>query len=174
MNSPTRGATCRPASMRADEGGYVVAPYAVLADGRCYKSAPGAPDLIAAFKAGSIPHVPQGVVDLIQARKQKGSKADSGPATGTSGIREKQLRARRAGRLQRRAGRSSARPTQRDAECLAYRLGRMVARGWIERAEVEAALTEAIVGKRLHRGRRCGCGRCNAAIRHRCRHEKPA
>ena len=55
-------------------GGYVVAPYAVLPDGRRYKSVPGAPDLIAAFKAGSIPHVPQGVVDLIQARKQKAKR----------------------------------------------------------------------------------------------------
>ena len=93
-------------------GGYVVAPYAVLPDGRRYKSVPGAPDLIAAFKAGSIPHVPQGVVDLIQARKQKRQQGGQRSGFRNQQHPREQLRARRTGRLQRRAGRSRARPTQ--------------------------------------------------------------
>src|SRR5262245_8982605 len=52
-------------------GGYVISPYAVFADGRQYKAVPGTPDLIEAFKAGTIPHVPQGIVDLIKANKHE-------------------------------------------------------------------------------------------------------
>ena len=44
-----------------------------------------------------------------------------------------QLRARRAGRLQRRAGRSSARQTQRDAECHCLP-ARPHGRAWLDRA----------------------------------------
>jgi Bifunctional DNA primase/polymerase, N-terminal len=36
-------------------GGYVISPYAVLANGKRYFTCPGTPDLIAAFQAGSIP-----------------------------------------------------------------------------------------------------------------------
>ena len=50
-------------------GGYTICPYAVLPDGRRYRAVKDTPDLIAAYRAGSIPHVPQGIVDLIQARK---------------------------------------------------------------------------------------------------------
>jgi hypothetical protein len=52
-------------------GGYVICPYATLSDSRQYKAVPGTPDLISAYKAGTIPHVPQGIVDLIQADDQK-------------------------------------------------------------------------------------------------------
>ena len=56
-------------------GGYVIAPYAVLPDGRRYRTVPGAPDLIAAFKAGTIPHVPQGIVDLIHPPRHENQQA---------------------------------------------------------------------------------------------------
>ena len=125
-------------------GRITIAPYAVLPDGRRYKSVTGAPDLIAAFKAGSIPHVPQGVVDLIQARKQKqNGKVDSGSTASTS-IRESSyaLAALEGCSAELAAAASGQRNETLNA--IAYRLGRMVARGWIERSEVETALTEAM------------------------------
>ena len=98
-------------------GGYVVAPYAVLADGRRYKSV--------ARCAGSHCGI-QGRLDPARAagrgRSDPGAKAKRQQGGQRPGYRNQQhpreqLRARRAGRLQRRAGRGRARPTQRDAEC---------------------------------------------------------
>ena len=141
-------------------------------DGRHYKSAPGAPDLISAFKADSIPHVPQGVVDLIQARKQKGNKATAAatePAASAKAVtRSPRWKVAAPSWLQQR------RRTQRDAErpCLP---ARPHGRAWLDRAgRGRGRADRGLVGKRLHRGRRCGRGRGNAAIRHRCRHEMPA
>src|SRR5262245_59440915 len=67
-------------------GGYVIAPYAVLPDGRCYRAAPGAIDLIKAFKDGSIPHVPPAIVALIEARKRESRQQP--PNSGAAGVRE--------------------------------------------------------------------------------------
>jgi hypothetical protein len=54
-------------------GGYVICPYAVLADGHRYLPVPGSADLIAAFQARSIPQIPQGIVDLIEPRPREAS-----------------------------------------------------------------------------------------------------
>jgi hypothetical protein len=58
-------------------GGYVIAPYAVLPDGRRYQTAPKAPDLISAYKAGTIPPIPEGIVALLEARKTDKARAES-------------------------------------------------------------------------------------------------
>jgi hypothetical protein len=56
-------------------GGYVICPYAHLPDGRCYRTIRNTPDLISAYKANSIPPVPEGIVALIEARKKKNGTA---------------------------------------------------------------------------------------------------
>jgi hypothetical protein len=67
-------------------GGYTIAPYAVLPNGRQY----GTPDLITAVKGQAVPHVPQGIVDLIQARKRRAEPKGNGAGqpSGAATVRE--------------------------------------------------------------------------------------
>ena len=128
-------------------GGYVIAPYAMLPDGRQYRAVPGTPDLIAAYQAGTIPHVPQGVVDLIKARKQTQAREQqqTEKANGTAGgVREQ---AYAAAALEGCAAElaAAARGSRNELlNRLAFRLGRMIVRGWLERAAVESNLIGAM------------------------------
>jgi Bifunctional DNA primase/polymerase, N-terminal len=125
-------------------GGYVIAPHATLSDGRCYRPVPGTPDLLSAYKSGTIPHIPQGVVDLIQARKRKRQQAQSETGTGTAGVREKSFaQAALAGCVAELAAAASGERNEM-LNKIAYRLGHMVARGWLERTAVEGALIGAM------------------------------
>jgi hypothetical protein len=120
-------------------GGYTICPYAVLPDGQQYRGIPRTPDLVDAYRAGTVPPIPEGVVSLIQARK--GSKAHIQSTQAKPGIRESAY-----------ADAALEGCTQELAACppgsrnellnkLAYRLGRMVARGWLYREHVEANLS---------------------------------
>jgi hypothetical protein len=126
-------------------GGYVIAPYAILPDGRCYRAIRNTPDLISAYRAGTIPPVPEGIVALIEARKNgKTHSGECEAAKPKPGARERayaeaalvgcteELAARQAG------GRNEL------LNKLAFRLGRMVARGWLYREHVEASLSGAM------------------------------
>ena len=83
-----RADACRPASTLGLRR-LRIAPYAVLPDGRQYRTVPGAPDLIAAFKAGTIPHVPQGIVELIHPPHRENQQAQPSSFNNTAGAREK-------------------------------------------------------------------------------------
>jgi hypothetical protein len=121
-------------------GGYVIAPYAVLPDGRRYRTVPGAPDLIAAFKAGTIPHVPQGIVDLIHPPQRENEQAQPSSFSITAGAREKAFA--QVALQGCTAELAAVAPGGRNEALnkIAYRLGRMTARGWLNRATVEGAL----------------------------------
>jgi hypothetical protein len=124
-------------------GGYTIAPYAVLPDGRRYRAIRDTPDLIAAYEAGTIPAVPQGIVALLEARKTNG-KPDIPSESTKPGIREKAYAlAALEGCTQELA---DAKPGSRNEllNALAYRLGRMIARGWLHREHVEANLSGAM------------------------------
>jgi bifunctional DNA primase/polymerase-like protein len=123
-------------------GGFVIAPCAVLPDGRHYHPVAGKPDLIEAYRAGTVPFVPQGIVDLIQARRKPRKPADAGASD--AGEREKAYaRAALDGCAEELA--ATAKGKRNEAlNALAFRLGRMVGAGWIERTKVEAALTAAM------------------------------
>ena len=126
-------------------GGYVIAPYAVLPDGRRYRVVPNAPDLIAAYQAGTIPAVPEGIVALIEARKkQNGRESESKTDAAKPRIRERcyALAALAACVKELAAAKPGGRNELLNA--LAYRLGRMIARGWLHRAHVEADLIGAM------------------------------
>jgi Bifunctional DNA primase/polymerase, N-terminal len=119
-------------------GGYVICPYATLSDGRRYKSVPGTPDLISAFKAGTIPHVPHGIVDLIQADNQAQTFNTA------AGARERAYaQAALEGCMAELAGTSTGNRNEK-LNALAYRLGRMIARGWLSHTAVEGALLGAM------------------------------
>jgi hypothetical protein len=127
-------------------GGYVIAPYTVLPDGRRYQTVPKAPDLISTYKAGTIPPIPEGIVALLEARKSNRvaeSGADSGgePEQAKPGIRERAYaEAALEGCTQELA---ACAPGKRNEllNALAYRLGRMIACGWLARGRVEADLS---------------------------------
>jgi hypothetical protein len=131
-------------------GGFVVA-YAVLPDNRQYKAAPSAPDLISAYQAGTIPHVPQGIVDLIRARKipadqsapEQPRAAHSGSA-GTADIRETSWAEAALAGCVTELAECAAGGRNETLNSKAYRLGRMVARGWLDRAQVESTLIGAM------------------------------
>jgi len=131
-------------------GGYIVAPYAVLPDGRQYRTVPGTPDLIAAYTAGTIPHVPQGVVDLIKTRKsrpeQPRSDGSHGPGSGAEhpGVREQAYAEAVLEGCAAELAAVAAGGRNETLNKIAYRMGRMIARGWIDRAAVEAALVGAM------------------------------
>jgi putative DNA primase/helicase len=127
-------------------GGYTIAPDAELPGGRGYRRVSGTPDLLAAYQAGTIPHVPESIVDLVRARGKHSTagQQQQQQQRAHAGIRE---RAYADATLDRCAGElAAAAPGGRNelANKVAYRLGRMVARGWIDRAEVEAALLGAL------------------------------
>ena len=123
-------------------GGFVIAPGAVLPDGRHYYAVPEAPDLLAAHKAGAVPHIPAGIVELLGARRTQGEQRQQ--YSKNAGIRE---RAYAEAALEGCAAElaAAARGGRNElANKLAFRMGRMVARGWIDRADVGAALLDAL------------------------------
>ena len=127
-------------------GGYVIAPYAMLPDGRCYRAAAGTPDLITAFKSETIPHVPQGIIDLIQVRKARREQQARTEQTtsAAAGIREQSYAEAALKRCAAELAATTRGKRNQTLNAIAYRLGHMIARGWIDRGQVEAAFTEAM------------------------------
>jgi hypothetical protein len=124
-------------------GGYVICPYAILPDGRRYRGVDGTSDLVIAFRNGTIPHVPQHVVDLIRAFKPRANNWNQENIK-QAGIRERAFaeKALQGCAAELTTAAQGERNTKLNAT--AYRMGRMVARGWLSRSEVEAALLVAM------------------------------
>lgn len=123
-------------------GGYTIAPYAAYCDGRKYQAVSGTPDLISAFKAGTIPHVPQGIVDLIRANKHDPNPEQT--FTGTAGARERAWAQSALEGCMSELLNTGTGGRNDKLNKLAFRLGRMVARGWLTRTAVEGALLGAM------------------------------
>jgi hypothetical protein len=74
-------------------GGYVLAPGAILDDGQYYEGVAGWPNLIEAFTSGSIPIIPQWLIDLIEAQPDgrpslgRPSEARWTPGSPVAGVR---------------------------------------------------------------------------------------
>jgi putative DNA primase/helicase len=124
-------------------GGYVIAPDAVLPNGKGYQTASGTPHLLAAYENGAIPHVPEGIVALIRARKDE---PRNGPTGGEqqAGVRELSYAEAALQGCQEELAVAAPGGRNELANKLAFRMGRMIARGWIGRAEVEDALLSAM------------------------------
>jgi Bifunctional DNA primase/polymerase, N-terminal/Family of unknown function (DUF5906) len=125
-------------------GGFVVAPGAVLPDGRCYAPLAGTPDLVLAFTAKTIPVVPAAIVALVDPprRRAKAQTQHRGPP-------RPRERAYAKAALRRIAGELAATAPGKRNETLnkaAFVLGTMVARDWVTRDEVEDALRAAMEG----------------------------
>jgi hypothetical protein len=124
-------------------GGFVIAPGAVLPDGKGWQSVKGRPLLADAFKAGSIPELPPWLADIIRpTRQSNGDRIDECVGGANSSLRGQ---AYAAAALNGAIVELSAAPTGKRNEtlnALAFRLGRMIERGWID----EKAVSDALLG----------------------------
>ena len=135
-------------------GGWVVAPGAMRPDGAMWETLPGSPSLAEAYKAGTIPTLPDTLVRLIRTPKSNGSSAppDAQVAvngqghhpTAAPGRRERAYAAKAlensAAELARMLPNSGRNNKLNES---AFVLGRMVACGWIDRVTVADALWRA-------------------------------
>jgi Protein of unknown function (DUF3987)/Bifunctional DNA primase/polymerase, N-terminal len=130
-------------------GGYVIAPDAQLPDGKRWQSVNGRPLLADAFKAGTIPELPEWLADIIHpSRRSNGGAVDEDTRvfdkSGTSNSYRRQAYA--AAALDGAVAELSAAPSGKRNETLnavAFRLGRMIARGWVDKKTVTDALLDA-------------------------------
>ena len=127
-------------------GGYVIAPGAVLPDGRQWTSVNGRAPLPAAFKEGKIPELPQWLKDIIRPNQQPNkdginrcARRASEAADGSRG------QAYAATALNGVVAELAAAPNGKRNETLnavAFRMGKLTARGWID----EQTVTDALLG----------------------------
>ena len=128
-------------------GGFVVAPGAVLPDGKRWQPVDDRPLLVDAFKAGTIPELPRWLADIIRPNRQtNGGTLDQYTSTPFSTSDSSRGQAYAAAALQGAAAELSAARTGKRNEMLnamAFRLGRMIARGWVDEKIVADALLGA-------------------------------
>ena len=129
-------------------GGFVIAPGAVLPDGKRWQAINGTPLLADAFKAGTIPELPQWLADIIRPNRQPNGQAPTSTHAAFSNTLEtdgSRGQAYAAAALDGAAAELSAAPNGKRNEMLnamAFRLGRMIARGWVD----EKTVAEALLG----------------------------
>jgi Protein of unknown function (DUF3987)/Bifunctional DNA primase/polymerase, N-terminal len=131
-------------------GGFVIAPGAVLPDGKRWQSVNGRPLLADAFKAGSIPELPQWLADIIRPNRRSNSGPLDEDAHGFADMPGANSRSRgeayAAAALDGAVAELSGAPNGKRNETLnavAFRLGRMIARGWVDEKTVADALLGA-------------------------------
>jgi hypothetical protein len=126
-------------------GGWVVAPGSVRPDGTVWKAAGGTPQLRDAFPDG-VPRVPGWIVDLIRGRPIPERASDLPAIHGVQAASSSRPSAYAKAALERNAAELAvARSGSRNnlAVAVAFRMGRMVARGWIDKTRVVDALWQA-------------------------------
>jgi hypothetical protein len=129
-------------------GGWVVAPGSVRADGAVWQSASDTPPLRDAFPGG-VPRVPGWIANLIQGRpNQNDSPHAPEPLAipGAEPVSPSRHAAYAKVALARNAEELAAAQTggrNNLANAIAFRMGRMVARGWIDRGHVIDTLWQA-------------------------------
>jgi Bifunctional DNA primase/polymerase, N-terminal len=137
-------------------GGWVVAPGSVRADGAVWQSASDTPPLRDAFPDG-VPRVPGWIANLIQGRPNQNdcASAREPPAIPRSEpVSPSRHAAYAKVALARNAVELAAAQTggrNNLANAIAFRMGRMVARGWIDRRPVIDALLHACQANGLTR-----------------------
>ena len=130
-------------------GGLIIAPGAVRPDGAIWKSAPGAPSLSLAFRTRAIPELPRWLADIIRAEPDRVISPGATLPNSSSWDREKAyaLAALKSCISETEQARRGERNNKLNA--VAYRLGRMVVRGWLVSHDVVVQLTTACEQNRL-------------------------
>jgi hypothetical protein len=132
-------------------GGFVIAPGATLPDGRRWTPVDGRPSLTTAFREGVIPEVPQWLVDIIRPdRQSNGNGIDEYARAALSNTLEanggSRGQAYAAVALDKVVAELAEAPNGKRNETLnavAFRMGKMVARDWVDEGIVTDALIDA-------------------------------
>jgi hypothetical protein len=131
-------------------GGFVVAPGAVRPDGAVWKPTPGFPELTQAFQAGTVPVLPDWLLELIVPQTPPAQAPTSpGEHPPAHQSRERAYAAAALTNSVAELQRTSFGHRNNKLNEIAYRLGGMVARGWIEREAVITNLFAACENNRL-------------------------
>ncbi|CAN7311394.1 DUF3631 domain-containing protein [Bradyrhizobium sp. LjRoot220] len=126
-------------------GGWIVAPGSKRPDGSKWQPLADHPQLAEVFPDG-VPRLPQWVVDLIQKRPTKTTlAAECAGASFTTKAQSRETKYALSALNGSVADLAAAGVGSRnnEANAVAYRMGRMVARGWLDRAEVFGAILQA-------------------------------
>ena len=127
--------------------GYVIAAGSVTSEGS-WEADPDAPDLLESLKAGTIPDLPEWLVGIIQAAPKAerietaAESRQEAPATEASTRERAFAEAALDGCYNELAGLLEG-ERNNTLNAIAYRLGRMVARGWLSEFEVARRLEQA-------------------------------
>jgi hypothetical protein len=129
-------------------GGLTIAPLCVRPDGKSYRNVSGHPTLLDAFRAGTIPVVPAWLVAIVRPPRRFVIIKQAKYTLTTTEAAPVIIRTRAwaLSALERCTAHLAGCPNgQRNntLNAVAYRLGRIVARGWLDRAEVEGRLHAA-------------------------------
>jgi hypothetical protein len=127
-------------------GGFIIGPGASLSDGRRWESVSGKPLLSDAFKAGSIPKLPQCLAAIIRPDQKPKQVRINGYCRASEATDGSRGEAYAAAALDGAAAELSATPDGKRNETLnavAFHLGRMIARDWIDENLVVDALLSA-------------------------------
>jgi hypothetical protein len=128
-------------------GGFIIGPGASLPDGRRWASVSGKPLLSDAFKAGTIPELPQCLAAIIRPDRQSSEDGINGYArTASEATDGSRGEAYAAAALDGAVAQLTAAPDGKRNETLnavAFHLGRMIARDWVDEKIVTDALLEA-------------------------------
>jgi hypothetical protein len=126
-----------------NDGGYVIAVGSRLSDGRCWQLRTGSPRLSAMLANGGLPEAPQWLIELIIPQpKGGGHPGGSNVLPGREARHEAYADKALAGCVEELA---RAQPGERNnvLNAVAFRMGTMIAREWIEKSTVADALWRA-------------------------------
>jgi len=126
-------------------GGFVIAPGAVRPDGAVYMPDADSPDLAEAFSSVSIPVLPEFLERIIRTRRESAPETktpDAGPRSAPTTRESAYARHALNGCVEElenadKGGRNNLLNT------VAYRMGRLIGAGWIDRGAVIRSLGEA-------------------------------
>jgi hypothetical protein len=132
-------------------GGFVVAPLCVRPDGKSYRNLSGHPTLLDAFRAGTIPVVPDWLVAIVRPAQrfvtyQRANYTLTTTEAAPVIIRTRAWALSALERCTTDLARCPNGQRNNTLNAVAYRLGRIVARGWLDRTEVEGRLHAAAQG----------------------------
>jgi len=124
-------------------GGFAIAPFCVRPDGKSYHNVAGHPNLITSFKAGTIPIVPDWLIEIV--RKPTicvGSQVTS-VRSGDGNKREYAWAVAALQHCMTDLANCPIGHRNNVLNAVSYRLGRIVSRGWLDRKQVESQLHAA-------------------------------
>jgi hypothetical protein len=144
-------------------GGFVVAPGAVRPDGAIWKPTPGFPELTHAFRAGMVPVLPDWLLEMIVPKQPTPEPARPGEYLPAYQHRERAYAAKALRNSVAELEQTSPGHRNNKLNAIAYHLGRMVARGWIEQETVTTNLLAACESNRLASDDGADCVRATIA-----------